>query len=333
MPFVDKISDYKSVAIVGLDKNTGKTECLNYVLRRLRGRAEDFALTSIGIDGEKSDQVTQTPKPEISIPEGMVFVTSEKHYRSRRLVAEIMDVSEEYTALGRMVTARAVSSGKVLLSGPSDTAGLKNMIERMECFGVKTTIVDGALSRLSPASPAVTQAMILATGAAVSANIPSLVRRTAYIYELIRLQRADKTLADKLMNIDSGLWAVDEDGEVRDLGIASVFMLDRRKKDLFRYGHRLYVPGVISDKFLNFLRIQKENTDLIIRDFTRVFASYDVYNAFIRSGGRMYALLCSKLLAVTINPLAPNGFRLDSDRLKEALQEALGIPVYDVKRI
>ncbi len=54
MGFVDDISDYRSLAIVGLEKNTGKTECLNYILRRIKDSADRFALTSIGIDGEKT---------------------------------------------------------------------------------------------------------------------------------------------------------------------------------------------------------------------------------------------------------------------------------------
>ena len=80
MGFVTNISDFGSLAIVGLEKNTGKTECLNYILGQLGGQAERFALTSVGIDGESRDQVCQTAKPEIEIPEGMIFVTSEKHY-------------------------------------------------------------------------------------------------------------------------------------------------------------------------------------------------------------------------------------------------------------
>lgn len=85
------------------------------------------------------------------------------HYRSKRLVAEIMDVSTQQTSLGRLVTARAVSSGKALLSGPADTGSLKTLIQGMKRFDVDTTIVDGALSRLSLSSPAVTEAMVLAT--------------------------------------------------------------------------------------------------------------------------------------------------------------------------
>ena len=188
MGFVDDISDYRSLAIVGLEKNTGKTECLNYILRRIKDSADRFALTSIGIDGENRDQVCQTPKPEIIVPEGMIFVTSEKHYRERRLVAEIMEIDDHRTALGRLVIARAKTSGKVLLSGPADTAGLKSLIRHMKDFGVRTTLVDGALSRLSLASPTVTEAMVLATGAAVSGNIRELVRRTRYVCDLIDLE-------------------------------------------------------------------------------------------------------------------------------------------------
>ena len=134
MGFVDDISDYRSLAIVGLEKNTGKTECLNYILRRIKDSADRFALTSIGIDGENRDQVCQTPKPEIIVPEGMIFVTSEKHYRERRLVAEIMEIDDHRTALGRLVIARAKTSGKVLLSGPADTAGLKSLIRHMKDY-------------------------------------------------------------------------------------------------------------------------------------------------------------------------------------------------------
>lgn len=85
---------YRSLAIVGLEKNTGKTECLNYLLRQIGKMDGQFALTSIGIDGESRDQVCQTPKPEIEVPEGMIFVTSEKHYRQKRLIAEVLDISE-----------------------------------------------------------------------------------------------------------------------------------------------------------------------------------------------------------------------------------------------
>lgn len=324
---------YRSLAIVGLEKNTGKTECLNYILRRVKGEARKFALTSVGIDGENRDQVCQTPKPEIEVPEGMVFVTSEKHFLEKRLVAEILDISKERTALGRLVTARAITSGKVLLSGPADTGGLKLLIARMKERGIQTTIVDGALSRLSLASPAVTEAMFLATGAAVSGNIPELVRRTKFVYELIGLEEVETELQDVLDGVGQGVWAIDSEGKVVDLHLPSIFMLEKMGTDLFRFGNRLFVAGAVSDKLLQYLRVQKQPVELIIRDFTRVFAKPESYYAFLRKGGSLKVVHRSCLLAVTINPVAPSGLVLDSDRLRDVMQEALELPVYDVKRI
>ena len=80
---------YRSVAVVGMEKNCGKTECLNYILRRLPSDGPGVCVTSIGLDGERTDQVTGTAKPEIILRSGMFFATSETHYRSRRLVSEI----------------------------------------------------------------------------------------------------------------------------------------------------------------------------------------------------------------------------------------------------
>ena len=166
MPFIDDILRYDSLSIVGLEKNTGKTECLKYVLERIPLEHTRIAVTSIGIDGETTDQVTLTQKPEITLREGMYFGTSEAHYRLRRLVSELVDVSDESTSLGRVVTAKALTRGKILLSGPSSTAGLQRWMQSTRRHGIDLAIIDGALSRMSLASPAVSQAMILATGAA-----------------------------------------------------------------------------------------------------------------------------------------------------------------------
>ena len=324
-----------SIAIVGLAKNAGKTECLNYILRRVKNTGKRFALTSIGIDGESRDQVCQTPKPEIEVFEDMIFITSEMHYRDKRLVAEIMDVSTQQTSLGRLVTARAVSSGKVLLSGPADTGSLRTLIHDMKRWDVDTTIVDGALSRLSLSSPAVTEAMVLATGAALSCNIPQLVRKTKYVYDLICLNEAAPDIVRKLMAIEQGVWSIDDEGNIYDLDIPSVFMLENKKDDIFKHGNTLYVAGAISDKLLQFLRQQKQIREitLIMRDFTKMFASMETYYAFVKKGGTIQVLQKSKLLAVCINPQSPDGYCLDSDELRVAMQTSLGIPVYDVKRI
>ena len=67
MPFIKDIKNYKSIATIGLEKNVGKTETMNYILKRLKDEGVVIAVTSIGIDGETVDIVTETSKPEITI--------------------------------------------------------------------------------------------------------------------------------------------------------------------------------------------------------------------------------------------------------------------------
>ncbi|MBN1112953.1 MAG: hypothetical protein JXA53_08565 [Bacteroidales bacterium] len=335
MPFVKDIENYKSLSIIGLEKNTGKTECLNYVLSRLSDSGKTIALTSIGIDGENKDQVKQTHKPEIDVYQGMIFVTSELHYKSRKLVSEILDVSKQSTSLGRLVTAKAITTDKVMISGPANNAGLIDIISNMSNFGVDITIVDGALSRKSLASPTVTEAIILATGAALSSNITQLVFKTKYVYDLIALSETENQTKEILFNIRDGIWAIDNNNNITDLNISSVMMIERVKDRLFEAGNRIYVSGAITDNFLNFLKNQKQikETEIIVRDFTRIFAQPEVFYSYIKRGGKIKVLQKTKLVAITINPVSPDGYILNSEELKKALEEKLGLPVYDVKKI
>ncbi len=335
MPFIGNILKYKSLSIVGLEKNTGKTECLNYVIRRLKDSGKTIALTSIGMDGETIDQVTDTHKPEIVLYNNMIFMTSEKHYRQKQLVSEILNVSDKQTALGRLVTARAMSTGTVLFSGPSDTTWLKKEIANMQSYQVDTTIVDGAISRLSLSSPAVTQCMILATGAALSANISTIAQKTRFVYTLISLEAFKTPWADQLMCNENGVFALPENDQPINLEIPSIFMLEKFKEQLMAYGNTIYVAGAVGDKLLNYLRIQKQISEitLVVRDFTKLFVTSEAYLAFIKRGGKIKVLLRPELLAVCANPVSPLGFRLDSAKLCEALQHSLDVPVYDIKKI
>lgn len=335
MPFVKNILAFKTVSIVGLEKNTGKTECLNYIINRLKSTKKKIALTSIGVDGEQRDIVSNKPKPEIKIEAGSIFISAEKHYLQRRITSEILEVSDEHTSLGRLVTAKAITADKVLLSGPADTHTLKKTIAQMDKFGVDLTLVDGALSRLSLASPAITDGMILTTGASLSANLPELVKRTKFVVDLINLPKVELSLKNKLDDFTEGIYIVDDKLELHNLQVQSVFMLEKLKENIFDYGNRLYVTGAVTNQLLEFLRMQKniKHIELIIRDFTKVFATPEVYASFVNKGGKIKVLQKTKLIAVCINPTSPQGYHLDSDKLKNALQDALKMAVYDIKKL
>lgn len=333
MPFIDDILKCKSLSIVGMEKNTGKTECLNYIIKRLENYNKTVAVTSIGIDGENVDQVTNTHKPEIELSENMIFVTSEKHFKQKYLTAEIIDISEQQTALGRLITARAKSCGKIILSGPSNNKWLREVIEKMNNYHVDITLIDGALSRRSLGSPSITKSMVLTTGAALSSNINTLVKKTKFTFELVNLERFTSHFNDQLLNIEKGLWAIIDDKEICDLNIKSTLLLENSKDKLLEKGNTIFVSGIVTDKLLELLRIQDKisETIVIVKDFTKIFVSQDVYNSYINKGGKIKVLLKTKLIAICVNPVSPEGYVLDSDRLIESLKQNINIPVYNIK--
>lgn len=333
MPFIKDILQHRSLSIVGLEKNTGKTVCLNYILHRMNELGVHVGVTSIGVDGEQVDAVFATAKPEITLYEGTHFITSEQHYTKRQLVSILEHVDSRRTALGPLVTARVLVRGKALLSGAATTGVLKSQIEQLDSMGVGISIVDGALSRLSLASPTVTDAMILATGAAVSANVKQLVAKTKFLHNLICLNEVSSELRDTLNNIESGIWAIDSEQQPHDLNIRSAFLIGNTDNKMFAYGKTFFAAGAISDRLLKILVAKERDITLITRDFTKLFITPEAYVEFTRRGGRLLVLQRSRLIAVTLNPTSPQGFLLDSKSTCEALSDALQTPVYDVMKI
>ena len=334
MPFIKAIEQFNSVSIVGMAKNTGKTTCLNYVISRLQEEGRNIALTSIGVDGEERDVLYDTPKPRIVLHEGMIFITSEKDFEQREFPAELLSVSERSTPLGCLITARAKGSGKVVLSGPSDSAWLQEMIAAMRNYEVALTLVDGALSRMSLASPAVTDAMILCTGAACAAQLPELIRRTKFRCSLIDLPQVSASLHDLLFPLDSGVWLLTEKGETIKKIAGTVFTLGDDLEQALSGNLTVYAAGAVTDRFLKSLCARTHSKiKLVVRDFSKLFVSILTYDRFIRRGGNIEVLQKAKLLAVCTNPVSPEGVHLNPVLLKEQMQEALQLPVYDIMQI
>jgi len=264
MTFIDDILNYDSLSIVGLQKNTGKTVSLNYVLDRLPVERKRIAVTSIGIDGETTDQVTRTQKPEIYLRQGMYFGTSEMHYRQKRIVSELIDVSDENTSLG---------------------------MKDMHRVGIELVIIDGALSRMSLASPAVSQSMILATGAAYSTNMNTLVQQTAFVVDLIKIPLTEEANLNLLMPIEKGVWYIDDEGALHELSNISSLSQDFRFEGMDRC-KTLYVAGALVDGFLEKVRKNPKlkTTELVVRDFTKIFVSPQQYRMFLKTGGTLRVL-------------------------------------------
>ncbi|MEE1111828.1 MAG: hypothetical protein UH077_01420 [Bacteroidales bacterium] len=334
MPFIEDVLKYKSISFVGMEKNAGKTQTLNYVLSRLRTFSNlKLAISSIGVDGETLDIVTSTSKPEIEIYPNTTFITSQSLYNQKEIVSAIEEVSKDYTALGKLITARAITQGKVLLGGPSDTKNLKKLLEKLE-KNADLILIDGALSRKSFGSPTITDAMILSTGASLSASLNVVVKKTKFIYQMTQLPQYQSTLAEQLQNIENGIYAITEEGIV-DLEIPSLMMIDKYKDKIFTYGKRLFVAGALNDKFIQLLKIQKnpQEIEIIIKDFTKIFAQEDNVIQYLYRGGQIKVLDQTNLIAITANPISPTGYNFNNQEMLDALRKEIPINIYNVKQL
>ena len=181
------IEPYRSLSIIGMCKNAGKTTVLNRILSEMQETGKTLGLTSIGRDGESVDVVTQTHKPGIYVREGTLIATAVEMLKYCDISREIVGTTGFPTPLGEVVLVRARSDGNVQLAGPSITAQLAKLAGTFFSLGADVAIVDGALSRKTLCAPAVSEATVLCTGASYSRDIDTVIEDTAFATTLLTL--------------------------------------------------------------------------------------------------------------------------------------------------
>lgn len=327
MPFIERILNYNSLSIIGLEKNTGKTECLNYLLRALARQGVTTAITSVGIDGEPVDLVTATPKPAVWVEDGMYFTTAAPFFLQKQVAAVLCATNDRSTLTSKLVTAQALGRGRVVLSGPASAHELQQWTYAMkDRYGVRMCLIDGALSRMSSAAPAVSEALVMTTGAAVAPSLEQVVRKTRFVYDTLLLPVAAPALQASLRKVEQGVWTVSERGEVRATGVSSALQL----QDISLDDNTLYVAGAVTGKLLEMLLKKDRPITLIVRDFTRLFVEPALFYAFLRKGGRIEQLMRPELVAICVNPWSPRG-SLPAAALEAAVREAVQVPVYNIR--
>ncbi|MDR2167345.1 MAG: hypothetical protein LBE35_05790 [Clostridiales bacterium] len=191
MNLVELLESYKSIAIIGLGKNVGKTTVLNYLIREFHARRFALALTSIGRDGEEIDVVTLKEKPRIFAPKNTIIITTEGLLALSQVKYETLLKTDFFTPMGPCAVLRTSSSGLVQLGGPSIVAHMAEILAKIEGFGVDKILIDGAVGRKSLAG--LGQAAVLCTGAAIGGNMDDVIAQTRHASEMLTLPKAPAT--------------------------------------------------------------------------------------------------------------------------------------------
>lgn len=322
-------------------KNAGKTTVLNQIIRETEQRGEILGLTSIGRDGERSDLVTNTKKPEIFVRRGALIATAEQALDLGTISREIVGIAEMSvgipkmslrsgndisTPMGRIILARAMSDGFVQLAGPSMTVQLMRVRDMLFELGAKRVLLDGALSRKSLAAPTVSSGTILCTGASYSPDMLRTAEDTAYAARLMSLPRTElpfDSVTSKLsVYRDSRTEACADMQDVVDAvrkgGVKAVF-----------------IRGGITDAIASALMAAGRalnGIEIVCEDGSRLLLSRQNAEKLGRIGAGFTVLNTTRLLAVTVNPFSAYGNHYDKDAFMKAVRARIpaGVPVVNV---
>jgi len=342
MELIDLIRNrYQVVSVVGMAKNAGKTVTLNEMINQSMEVGMVLGLTSIGRDGEAQDIVTCTQKPSIYVDSGTLIATAEGLYNCSDTRLEILEMTEFGTSMGTIMIARALSSGYVQLAGPCTNADIRAVSERMLKYGAELVIIDGALDRVSSASPVISDATVLATGAVISRDMDKVIEHSIHQVSLFRLPtlfEADvKDLAREAIALREiqVVKCVNESYEIDAIQIRTALGAGRKIADALCEDTKYVVlPGSLVAKTLFDVASASKhfkNVTFIIQDSTKLFVESRDWQLLKRKGLKVVVMDEISLLAVTINPYAPAGYYFDPTTFKARLQSFLDpIPVIDV---
>jgi hypothetical protein len=311
------------LALVGLAKNTGKTETLAAILRELAERETCVGVTSIGRDGEARDVIdARIEKPRIVLPAGSLVASTDELVRASGLAHELLERTGVRTPLGEVVIARLAERGAVEVAGPSTAVDLRAVSDAMLSYGAERVLIDGSIDRRAASSPAVADGLVIATGAVLSEEIEEVVAATRDAVELVRLPATGD--AEEGFELDRGLVLNAEPARIAAL------LKEHPSASAF------HVEGALSERFLEGLlaaRTARAGRELkiVAGDPTRVFLTQHGPGWYRRQGLTIEVGTTIDLKAITVNPVAPQSHRFDSRELRELIEAAVAdVPVLDV---
>jgi hypothetical protein len=342
----------KRLALVGLAKNTGKTETLVALLRELHDQGLCVGVTSVGRDGEERDVIdSRILKPRVRLAAGSLVATADGLLRASGIPHELLEATGVHTPLGRVLVARLRDSGSIEVAGPSAAADVREISDAMLAHGAERVLIDGAVDRRAASSPHVSDGLVMATGAVLDRDLEEVVLQTRDAVELVRLPLLDDASGDerrlrtlaaehamRTAGAGESLLVTDEHEHV---ALAPRCILTAEAEQIAELLDRhpgarwLLVAGALPERFLRALlrplHHRGRSLALVVADPTKVFLWKRGPGWYRRQGVPLQAVERIALEALTVNPVAPQSHRFDSAELRARLAEAIpDVPVFDV---
>ncbi|MDR3215658.1 MAG: hypothetical protein LBT75_05265 [Bacilli bacterium] len=328
----EELNNYRSLAVIGLSKNAGKTTTLNAILK-LRDYT-NCMLTSIGYDGEEADLIFNTKKPTIYIKENTIIATAKKCLLNSEISFEILETTGFNTPLGEVIIARSLNEGLIELAGPSYNEQLKKVINILQSFNPEgLCIIDGALNRKGFADPSVCDATILCSGMSLSKDIDEVVAKTIFTLDIFKLDIVNEGIRDIIIDDTTHSIIIDKNHNIRVITMETLInheneiikMLDKRVE-------YLYINGPLVDKMVLALighRLKYPNLKIVVDNATKVFINQKTLEMLKKTNIKIMYLNNINIIGVSTNPVGIN-YDVDSDELVDKIKLGTKKMVFDM---
>lgn len=337
----DLIAPARRVSMAGLAKNTGKTETLASLLRELEQAGRTVGVTSVGRDGEARDVIDpQIEKPSVRLWAGSLVASTDALLRASGAHYESLEDTGVRTPLGRVLLARLLTGGAVEVAGPSAALDARAIADAMLTHGADLALIDGSIDRRAASSPAVSDALLIATGAILSEQFEDVVEQTRRAVELVRLPELANSRIRALAATRTTSLLSDVEGQ-QVLELRPQFTLASDAQDLAKLlranpeATHLVIAGALCEPFLQALLSSARALELtlVVADSTKIFLTDHGLDWYGRRGLAICVLDPIRLCAITVNPQAPRSHNFDSTDLCAAIEAAVpDVPVLDVRR-
>ena len=333
----DLSTKYRTLSIVGMAKNAGKTTALNFLIEEAIDEGIQLGITSTGRDGESQDLVTGTEKPRVYLEEDMLVAVPTLLYDLADAGLEVVKKTKYSTAIGELLICRVKDAGYVQVAGPVINAEQKLLCRDMMELGCSLILIDGAIDRKSIASPDTSDAIILSTGAVLSRKLNKVVEETAHVVNLYRTPELEEgVIRDAITenNFDDKIMLVNGDGKIKKLDLATGLGAAKEINGAIDEDTRyIYIPGAFTNSVISDISLKNlKQVQFVLKDPTKIFVNAMDWGIFRKKGLKVSVLKNIEMAAITVNPWAPAGYTFDNRFLLEEMRKAIpDISIIDVR--
>jgi hypothetical protein len=314
----------KSVAIVGICKNAGKTSLLNHLLSQ-RGDAE-WGVFSTGIDGEEIDTVFRIPKPAVNLGPGIFFCCDTSTLDRQGSAIQILEKLSAGSASRSLWLVKSLIPLQTEITGPHSVVEQVNLLRRMESLGATKILIDGSLDRKSIAMSEAIDAVAVVIGAGFG-PIPSIlaeISRLDLLNHIPSIDAGDMGQEIFRLLLDSEGIYYRMDGVWKPAGIRSLIGGGQELKAVLgAKPESIYIPGAVTDTVYMSIReaLAGSGARLLLRHPECLKLSLAKLEHFLREQ-EPEALLPFRIRVWVMNSMSVGTQAIDAGEFRDRLRRA-----------